>query len=124
MLVLDGAGAAAAADFVLRLPLEQSPRPDRARLDPDDRNRLRLLDQERDGGGVAAYAPRPACLNAPPEGDERAFEGARQTLGQKERELVPVGVGERPDLELLREEVLLEPDGDASRPRGPTTSSG
>ena len=40
-------------------------------------------------------------------------------LGQKERELVPVGVGERPDLELLREEVLLEPDRDASRAQVP-----
>ena len=91
-LVRHRQGPAGAADLGLRPPLEKSPCPDRAGLDPNDGQRLRLLDQERERRDVAADAPWATCLDRPAESDECPFEGARKLPGQLERELLPVGL--------------------------------
>src|SRR5439155_22045063 len=90
------------------------PRADRSGLDADDRNRPRLQDEQRDRCDVVAHETAASRLDPPTEGDERSLERSGQPVGEHERKLAPVCIVERPYLNAIEEDFLVEPDGDGS----------
>ena len=78
------AAAGGAVALGLRSPLEQPPRADRGRLDPDAGNRLRLAEDQREAKPPVHRAAGDGRDDAPAERDERALEGPRE-LGRRSR---------------------------------------
>src|SRR5207245_6607260 len=97
-----------------RLPFEQPPGSDRAGLHPHDGKGLRRGEEEWKRRDFAPERSATPGLHPPAEGDERALERTGQPLRQLEGEVLPVGFVERPDVDPLAEDRLLEPDRNRS----------
>src|SRR5262245_28204327 len=111
-LVAHRAGPSGAADVGFRPPLEQAPRADRTRFDTHDRQRLRLVDEERKRCDVTADQTPASRLDHPAEGHEGPLESPGKLAGQTEGEALPVGLLEGLQLRCLDEQLLVEPDRD------------
>src|SRR5262245_16595183 len=104
------AGACGPADIGLGPPFQETPGSNRAGLDPDDWQCLRLVDQEGKRRDIPADPPRATSLDDPAERDEGSLERSRELPGELEGEVLPVGLLEGFQLGIHGEHFLVEPD--------------